>query len=1377
MNDNEKISSNSMLFASEPEIKKMLNESDSCFTVWNSSGQMIDCSLPTLAFFGITSKEDFHKSYDELYPMYQPDGQLSSEVLRRNVEHAFEHRTADFDLLLKKRGGHHVDCRIQMFGGNYSEETVVCALFQERFLQGAEPEANITPAPEQVDNPFYLMLENAPVGCLMYNEQFRVIDLNQNMLAMHEIGSKAEMNRLTVQDLAPEFQPCGERSDVFSLNTLKTALSEGISQNLWKGKSITGREFDCESTIVRIEHKGKPALLSFMRETDVGQYEFAKQMREQRMADRRTQLIVDNMPFGCAFLDRDGNVTYCNPAAANLFGFSTPQEFTDRFGEFMPEFQPDGRTSEEVRSQVVAAAFENGYSRFEWMHLKPDGTALPVDNTLIRINWQGEDGVISFLWDLTEFYKYKEAESTVRHRLQVMLDSSPHLITILDENSNVLETNSAAAHLFDLPTKEEYINNFFKLTPPFQPDGTPSAEAAVRILASCIENGTAHNPEWAHMTLDGDPRPMEVHMTSMKLEGRDVIICHARDLRQEKAMAARHEALWRQQQIYEASPIPASLWDSKTQAFDCNEAMVDLLGLSSKEDYSKRFFDFSPELQPCGTPSVELLPQTTVATREKGTHRFKWTHLTSSGELVPCDVTAVHLSFEDEEVFAVYAQDLRPAEALREKERLLELKQRETEISERVRVMFDATPLIIEYWDKDGTLIDCNKYAAEFYGYTDKDKYILTSFDDTFTDVQPDGTESFEALQKIIDEIYALGEGRYEYTARKVTGEPVSLDIHGVRLHYQGKPVAMTYSRDVTELRKSESAAEQARKDLEYRTTLLDTSTRAAEVLLATDESDTMEALIEAMSLVGLCLDVDRVQIWRNEEIDGDLHFVMRHEWLSEIGKQKIAVPTGLKIAYSQHIGWLEMFLRGESINGPISALSPEDEAFLKEYGMVSLVCLPMFLDNELIGFFSVDDCRRERVFTDAEMTMMASVGLMFSSAYSRMTQAVEVKAAVVRAEEANRAKGQFLSNMSHEIRTPMNAIIVMSGLAKTAGSIDKKDYYLNKIETTSSLLMGIINQILDMSKIEANKMELFMSSFKLEDMVYSVTDMLGSEIEQKSQNFSVVFDDTLPQFVVCDPIRLGQVLTNLLANAIKFTPENGTILLSIKREQDADSGADTLCFEVADNGIGISEEVQERMFGAFEQAELDIARRFGGTGLGLAICKRIVELMNGNISVKSNPNHGSVFRFTIPLIISETEDNVNSGSTPKTGEFIGRRILMAEDVEINREILIALLESTGVEIDCADNGEQALKMFRNEPERYDLILMDLQMPKMDGIAAARAIRGLGSGKAAQVPIIAMTANVFQEDIDQCLEAGMNAHLGKPLNINLTVETLRRYLK
>jgi len=385
-----------------------------------------------------------------------------------------------------------------------------------------------------------------------------------------------------------------------------------------------------------------------------------------------------------------------------------------------------------------------------------------------------------------------------------------------------------------------------------------------------------------------------------------------------------------------------------------------------------------------------------------------------------------------------------------------------------------------------------------------------------------------------------------------------------------------------------------------------------------------------------------------------------------------------------------------------------------------------------------------------------------------------EIIKAKERAEHASSAKSEFLSNMSHEMRTPMNAIIGMTRVAKKTDDPVKRNEALTKVEESSNHLLGIINDILDMSKIEANKFELSEIQFDLRNLLQKTVSFVRFRIDEKKLNFSMNIDDSVPSLVIGDDQRLTQVLINLLSNACKFTPEEGVISVNVSLDNEENKIC-TLRFEVADNGIGISEEQQKKIFNAFEQAENSTTRKYGGTGLGLTISKRIIELMSGEIRIDSVLGKGSKFIFTIKLPRCSDDaktTNEKEESFDINNEFLGKKLLLAEDIEINREVLVSVLDGTGLIIDTAENGKDALCKFNEALTPYDVILMDIQMPEMDGLEATRRIRETGS----KVPVIAMTANVFKEDVETCLEAGMNAHIGKPVDPEIVFEKLRKYL-
>lgn len=403
-----------------------------------------------------------------------------------------------------------------------------------------------------------------------------------------------------------------------------------------------------------------------------------------------------------------------------------------------------------------------------------------------------------------------------------------------------------------------------------------------------------------------------------------------------------------------------------------------------------------------------------------------------------------------------------------------------------------------------------------------------------------------------------------------------------------------------------------------------------------------------------------------------------------------------------------------------------------------------------------------------------AQVPLWDEPTQDELQEIVQIMEANINRERydlASRAKSDFLSRMSHEIRTPMNAIIGMTliGMEKKEdpGAVQEA---LNKISQASQYLLQLINDILDMSKIESGKMVLGTVDFDLALMLDSVNDLMAPQMEEKSIRYTT--DIRLrDRWVRGDSLHLNQVLINLLGNAVKFTPSGGSVVLTVKQE------GGQYDFSVKDTGIGVSADNVERIFHSFEQADTGTAREYGGTGLGLAISSRLVRMMGGLIALDSKEGEGSDFHFAIPLPQGHPTEEAAPARLAEESTFAGRRVLLVEDNALNAEIAQTILEMKGFLVDLAENGQEALKRFaESTPGYYDLILMDIRMPVMDGLEATKRIRHLEREDAAGIPIIAMTANAFDEDMQKSVESGMNGHLAKPIDIDAFMKTLRMAL-
>jgi signal transduction histidine kinase/CheY-like chemotaxis protein len=697
-----------------------------------------------------------------------------------------------------------------------------------------------------------------------------------------------------------------------------------------------------------------------------------------------------------------------------------------------------------------------------------------------------------------------------------------------------------------------------------------------------------------------------------------------------------------------------------------------------------------------------------------------------------------------------------------------------------------------------------------------------------------------------------------------------------------------------------------------------------AVALLNLDPTNPEDALRHGMGIIASGVGADRITVWMNKEIDGRLCFVHRLSGAAVstdkggVSDIVIEMADGITAySYEDYLpDWPEKLSGGTPLSLSKGEYSSHEQAILSMFGVQSAFVVPVIYHGDFWGTVAFENCHDTSKYTPDEERIMIPGALLLSNAIIRNQMILDLTRAQNDAEAASRAKSAFLSNMSHEIRTPINAITGMTSIGRNAVSVERKDYAFEKINNASAHLLGVINDILDMSKIEANKLELFYGEFVFEKMLKKVVDVNNFRIDEKHQRLLVRIDPAIPRILTGDDQRLTQVITNLVSNAVKFTPEGGDISIDTRLAGEED-GICTIQINVTDTGIGISPEQQARLFTSFQQAEAGTSRKFGGTGLGLAISKRIVEMMGGRIWIESELGRGSTFAFTIqakrgaeepqsllpsgmnpkdlkilvvdddpdvliyfmqimegigivcnaasggeeawaaikrsgsvydicfvdwkmpetdgieltrriksdargksvvvmissgdlsaiedegiragvdkflpkPLFPSSVVDCINQclgvnvdsakasvkaeDSGEEADDFTGRNMLLAEDVEVNREIVLALLESTHLHIDCAENGLEAVKLFSKNPGHYDIIFMDVQMPKMDGYEASRQIRGLDAPNAAAIPIVAMTANVFREDVEKCFAAGMNAHLGKPLDAGEMLTVLRKYL-
>jgi len=727
-----------------------------------------------------------------------------------------------------------------------------------------------------------------------------------------------------------------------------------------------------------------------------------------------------------------------------------------------------------------------------------------------------------------------------------------------------------------------------------------------------------------------------------------------------------------------------------------------------------------------------------------------------------------------------------------------------------------------------------------------------------------------------------------------------------------------------------------AHKAIKYREMLLNTVNQAAEVLLTAGEGNNLEALIEGMAIVGRSLDIDRVQLWRNEVIGGELHYVMRYEWLSDIGKQKANVPPGLSYSYNDKPKLYELFYDGICVNGPVSEL-PSDTAYLTEYDIVSIMMMPLFVNKEFVGLFNLDDCVNIREFSDDEMDMLASAGLMFASVFNRMEQdriryemererkAFEIaqaylnaapmfieiwnidgniidcnqkildtfgieskmelmerfyefspkiqpcgtpskllneimikeciekgthrsewtfvlpngeemptestwiyiiyqgdpqivvysqdlsaiKASVERerrleirlreqemservkiAEESSNAKSQFLARMSHEIRTPITAVLGIAEIQLQNGDLSPLlEESFAKIHNSSNMLLDIVNDILDLSKIEAEKMELFYEEYDTASLISDVSHLHLPNFATSAIKFELNIDENLPSLLVGDALRIRQIINNLLSNAFKYTDEGAVGLEFNRLENENETDSIILAISVCDSGLGMTREQVDALYNDYTRFHEREHRVIGGTGLGMPIVYSLIEMMDAEISLESEVGKGTSVLVKIPQKISGTEVlgehaayklrqfELGLGSSAKKLNFIPEqmpygKVLIVDDVDANLYVAKGLLTFYNLQIETCNSGHAAIEKVR-EGNVYDVVFMDNMMPGMNGTEAMNVMRALGYTQ----PIVAFTANALIGQSEELINSGFDGFLSKPIQTTHLNTILTRLIR
>ncbi len=685
------------------------------------------------------------------------------------------------------------------------------------------------------------------------------------------------------------------------------------------------------------------------------------------------------------------------------------------------------------------------------------------------------------------------------------------------------------------------------------------------------------------------------------------------------------------------------------------------------------------------------------------------------------------------------------------------------------RTLADTTTTAIVV-HQEGTIVYCNKATSLITGYSNKELLQSVSIWDI---AHPD----FRNLVKQRATDRQKGDNapsHYELKILCKDGSTKWLDFTAGTVTWKGKPAILTNAFDI-------SQRKNAMETLSFHHRLWKLVANISAELIHTSIDNLDEKINDMLRKCGLFLDVDRTCLFQFSP--DELYMSNTHEWCAE---GVISGKNAMQNIPVNDIDWIrEIVQKRKTLHVADADTLPDHLASIKErfkrHHLKSALVIPLIKNNHLLGYFGFDSEKRKEDAAETKAEMIKILGNILAEALARNRYEKDLMEARKQAESANQAKSLFLAHMSHEIRTPLNGVVgFIELLQKTPLNHSQRNYIENAIHS-SRALTGVIDDILDFSRIEAGKMDLHPVITDIVSLAEQTTEMVKLEANKKQLALRLRLQHNMPRYALLDPLRVKQILVNLVNNAVKFTDKGEVELMVAFHPNHGEKGQFT--FSVTDTGIGISAEEQKQLFSAFSQANHLAAKNFEGTGLGLSISQMLAEKMNSKISIESTPGKGSIFRFSLLtdfwFNVSQDASDASNGYADINQYQMTPVILIAEDNSTNllltkTMLLAALPEATVLE---AYNGQQAVDVL--EQKQVDLILMDVQMPGMDGLEATRLIRlkEAQSGISSSIPIVALTAGVIKEEKEKCLKAGMNEFLAKPLSEQALKDTLFSYLK
>ncbi|MCL2235438.1 MAG: PAS domain S-box protein [Defluviitaleaceae bacterium] len=1025
-------------------------------------------------------------------------------------------------------------------------------------------------------------------------------------------------------------------------------------------------------------------------------------------------------PIQYMIFDEQLNIVESSPPSAAVFG-----DLGDKGGHFeaflstCPPFQPCGTSSREKLERSLADTFSEGSRSLEWVFLSDDeGGEVAGKMTLTPVVLGDKPFVIAHNQAQDQKTPEDILNTETNQLMQHIVETSPLPCVVFDDNLQVLKVNRAALQMHDLPNEKAYQELFFEFSEPIQPCGTPADVKLAESFADIFANGKG-KLEWMHRNRHtGEPIPVEVTAEVVQIGDKPRALIYDRDLRDFYKLKESEERVRnRLKTIMDASPLVCCVYDSEGNILEVSRTGTELFGYdfsdSTFDDFYGVFLDGKEERR---AASKEIVEGIIAANQKVVVPERILRH--KDGTLIPCEITAIPVVLDGKDHVITFTKDLRDEYKLREVHEQARM---------RLEAILDTSPLLCSVYNQQAVPIYNSKSGLEFYGFKDEAD-LAENYNKIFPEFQPDGTNTSEFATKKIIEVANTKEKSVEFiTLQTVLGEPIPCEITLSPIDFNGELHVLACTRD---LREQHKLKEMHAKNHEWMMAILDSSPFMCAVY--NEDYECVEVNQAAANLFGLPyprMFCERLDLLMPEFQPCGTN---SHEKMIEV--LKLAIDHG-----SHSLEWMYQNLDGSPIPCEVylTPVTIHDRTFVIEY---------------------TNDMREQKAMLNA------------------LQNAFEKTLVAEAAERSNKAKSRFLARMSHEIRTPLTAILGISEMHLQGQNLPPQlEKSFIKIHNSSNLLLGIINDLLDFSKIESGKMELSNHEYCVETLIASVAHMHTVYIGSKGIKFIINVDENLPTNLIGDSLRVEQIAINLLSNAFKYT-EEGTVELQVDFEPDDCDDCIILIITVKDTGVGMTEEQLNDIYEEYARFYKHDTHIVSGTGLGMPIVATLAQLMNAHVGVESQYRVGTQASVRIPQKVYGTGvlgekavkrlqrfettsvSNVEQFKLPREPMPYGR-VLVVDDVDANLYVARGLLAFYDLQIETCESGYAAVEKVR-DGNVYDIIFMDHMMPGMDGIQTLGVLHEMGY----TAPIVALTANALIGQSEEFIREGFDEFLSKPIS-------------